>query len=66
MHCVSLLGIVPTQGCETILVEILQPKRTSAEHHLRRCFFRNKDTYNRPRCTIKILTFTILSNASFV
>ena len=27
-HCVDLLAIVPPQGCEAILIEILQPKRT--------------------------------------
>ena len=26
-HCVGLLAIVPPQGCEAILVEILQSKR---------------------------------------
>ena len=26
-HCVGLLALVPPQGCETILSEILQPKR---------------------------------------
>ena len=27
MHRVGLLGIVPPQGCESILIEMLQPKR---------------------------------------
>ena len=26
-HCVGMLAIVPPQGCEAILIEILQPNR---------------------------------------
>ena len=32
-HCVGLLAIVPPHGCEAILVEILQSKRSAGGPH---------------------------------
>ena len=54
-NCVGLLGIVPPQGCEAILIEILQPKRSTAGPHFIPCLLINKDTYNKSRYTIENL-----------
>ena len=66
-HTVSaMLGIVQPQGCKAILIEILQPKRSSAGPHFTCCFFISKENYNRSRYTIGILTLICLGHATFV
>ena len=41
-HCVGLLVIVPPQGCEYILVEILQSKRSAGGPHFTCCFLKSE------------------------
>ena len=41
-HCVGLLAIVPPQGCEAILVEILQSKRSAGGPHFTCCFLKSE------------------------
>ena len=54
-YCVGLLCIVPPQGCEAILIEILQPKRSAAGPHFTRCCLIKKDTYSRNIYPIEII-----------
>ena len=49
MHCVGLLAIVPPQGCEAILIKILQLKRSAAGPHFPRYL-----AYNKSKYTIRI------------
>ena len=62
----TVLAIVPPQGCEAILIEILQLKRSAAGPHFTCCFLMSKERYNRSKYTIGILTFILLSRASFM
>ena len=43
--CGGLLGIVPPQGCEAILIEILQLKRSATGPHFARCFLEKYTSY---------------------
>ena len=43
-HCVGLLAIVPPQGCESILIEILQSKRSAGGPHFTCCLTVNTHT----------------------
>ena len=54
MHCVGLLAIVPPQGCEAILIKILQLKRSAAGPHFPRFFLMSKLAYNKSKYTIRI------------
>ena len=53
-HCVGLLAIVPPQGCEAILIKILQLKRSAAGPHFPRYFLMSKLAYNKSKYTIRI------------
>ena len=64
-HCVGLFGVMPTQGCETILIEILQLKRSAAGPHFPCYFLMSKETYNRSWYIIGILKSILLGRASF-
>ena len=66
LHCVGLLAIMPPQGCEAILFEILQPKRFAAGPHFTRCFLINKHTTDLDVPLHGILTLILLGHASFV
>ena len=53
-HCVGLLFVVPPQGCEAILIKILQLKRSAAGLHFPRYFHMSKLAYNKSKYTIRI------------
>ena len=62
----TVLAIVPPQGCEAILVEILQSKRSAGGPHLTCCFLKSEYKYNRSRYIIEFLTLILLCRASLV
>ena len=62
----TVLAIVPPQGCEAILVEILQSKRSAGGPHFTCCFLKSEYKYNRSRYIIEFLTLILLCRASLV
>ena len=62
----TVLAFVPPQGCESILIEILQSKRSAGGPHFTCCFLKSIQTYNRSRYIIEILTLILLCRDSFV
>ena len=62
----TVLPIVPPQGCEAILIEILQPKQSAGGQHFTCCFVISKETYNRSRYITETLTLIFLGRVSFV
>ena len=62
----TLLAIVPPQGRDAILIEILQPKQSAAGPHFICCLLMSKERYNRSEYTIEILILILLGQASFM
>ena len=61
-HCVLLLANVPPLGFSAFLIQILQTKRSAAGPHC--C--KGKETYNRSKYTIGILTLIRFGHVNFV
>ena len=62
----TVLAFVPPQGCEAILIKILQLKRSAAGSHFPLYFLMSKLAYNKSKYTIRILTLILLGRANSV